>query len=217
MTRSTGTEPPVPGQATAITEPEASPVHPLADPAFLAGLRPIPTGPLVPSEQRPAVDLEGEDPTGDPVEIRIATRAGPVLLCFLQTRCDGCEEFWRGLGAPPGSGWPDGLSLVAVTHGPDTVDRSEVARLSAGTGTVPVVMSDRAWDDYRITGYPFFVLVDPGPSLVVGETVGFGWSDVRAMVEAAVVAGEDKPGTGKPAPAGQTPSSDAVSSPRPAP
>ena len=164
----------------------ADPRPPTADPDFLAGLRPIPTGPLVAAERWPAADLAGEDPAGHPVALRIGGLPGPLLLCFLTTRCDGCHEFWRGLGDPPGGDWPDGLSLVAVTRGAQTVDRSEVAGLAAAAGTVPVVMSDRAWADYRVTGYPFFVLVDPAAGTVVGETVGFGWSDVRAMVRAAL-------------------------------
>ena len=179
MTRSSGPDRPV----------RAPSEHPLADPDFRAGLRPIPSGPLGDSTHRPAHDLAGEDPGGRAVEFRIDAQPGPVLLCFLRTRCDGCEEFWRGLDDPPGSGWPDALSLVAVTRGPGSADRSEVARLSAATGAVPVVMSDRAWDDYQVIGYPFFILVDPARGAVVGETVGFGWSDVRAMVEAATGAG----------------------------
>ena len=79
--------------------------------------------------------------------------------------------------------------MVGVTRGADTVDRSEVAALAAGprerAGSPVVVMSDRAWADYRVTGYPFFVLVDPAAGRVVGETVGFGWSDVRVMVQQA--------------------------------
>jgi hypothetical protein len=166
-------------------------VAPTGDPEFLAGLRPIPTGPRGAPQSWPAADLLGEDPGGHPVAVRIGEHARPLLLCFLQTRCDGCHEFWLGLADPPGEDWPDGLSLVAVTRGPGTVDRSEVARLAAGAGAgaVSVVMSDQAWDDYRITGYPFFVLVDPSPGTVVGETVGFGWSDVRAMVHAAMERG----------------------------
>ena len=50
---------------------------------------------------------------------------------------------------------------------------------------VPVVMSDAAWNDYRVTGYPFFVLVDAVRGVIVGETVGFGWPDVRALIEAS--------------------------------
>jgi hypothetical protein len=36
-----------------------------------------------------------------------------------------------------------------------------------------------------VTGYPFFVLVDAPNRTVVGETVGFGWSDVISMIGAA--------------------------------
>jgi hypothetical protein len=158
----------------------------MADPHFLAGLRPIPSGSPAGADRWPAADLAGEDPGGRPVALRIGEQRGPLLLCFLTTRCDGCHEFWSGLADPPGGGWPDGLSLVAVTRGAQTVDRVEVAGMAAGAGRVPVVMSDRAWADYRVTGYPFFILVDPAAATVVGETVGFGWADVRAMVRAAL-------------------------------
>ena len=55
----------------------------------------------------------------------------------------------------------------------------------------PVVMSDDAWSDYRVLGYPFFVLVEPATLTVVGETVGFGWSDVVSMIRSAGSAGSD--------------------------
>jgi hypothetical protein len=134
----------------------------------------------------PAADLEGEDPDGRPVALRIGEHPGPLLLCFLTPRCDGCQEFWLGLADPPGTDWPDGLSLVAVTRGAGTIDRAEVAGVAARAGRASVVMSDRAWADYRVTGYPFFILVDRAAAVVVGETVGFGWADVRAMVLAAL-------------------------------
>lgn len=176
---------PVPG-----TDPVPRPANPLDDPAFVAGLRPIPSGPVAASGQWPAADLTGVGLDGLPLAIGIVGHPGPLLLCFLQTHCAGCEEFWRGVADPPGSDWPDGLSVVVVTRGPGSVDRSEVARLVGGAA-VPVVMSDRAWADYRITGYPFFVLVDPALRTVVGETVGFGWTDVQSMVRSAVRASTD--------------------------
>ena len=62
---------------------------------------------------------------------------------------------------------------------------AEVEAASGGLGSVPVVMTDAAWSDYRVTGYPFLVLVDPETRRVIGETVGFGWADVHAMIRAA--------------------------------
>ncbi len=45
-------------------------------------------------------------------------------------------------------------------------------------------MSDTPWADYRVTGYPFFVLVDPAARRVIGETVAFGMEDVLALLGA---------------------------------
>ncbi len=171
-----------------------SPASPFDDPAFVAGLRPIPTGPLTGAEQRPASDIVGEDLAARPVEIRVGSFDRALLLCFLHVRCDGCDSFWRGLADRPSLELPVAVSAVAVTKGPHAVDRHEVARaagrdMDAGvdgvSDGVPVVMSDAAWADYRVTSYPFFVLVDARTESVVGETVGFGWSDVIAMVEAS--------------------------------
>jgi hypothetical protein len=150
----------------------------------VAGLRPIPSGPPAAGDESPAEDLVGEDPTGRPIEVRLGALDGPVLLCFLHVRCDGCQEFWSGLGGGQGSELGS-ISVVAVTKGADSVDRDEVAAAAAGATGVPVVMSEEAWADYRVTGYPFFVLVDPLARTVVAETVGFGWPDVRSMIRAA--------------------------------
>ena len=43
-------------------------------------------------------------------------------------------------------------------------------------------MGDRAWRDYRVTGYPFLVLVEPWSRRILAEVVGFGWSDVAAVL-----------------------------------
>ena len=43
-------------------------------------------------------------------------------------------------------------------------------------------MTEAAWSDYRVTSYPFLVLVEPHTRRIVGESVGFGWSDVAALI-----------------------------------
>ncbi len=158
---------------------------PLSDPAFRAGLRPIPSGPVAGDRPVPALDIVGVGPKGSRVEIPVGSLGTLTLLCFLHVRCDGCEEFWRGLRDDTPSELPPGVSAVVITKGPGSVDPDEVAGAAAGVTLVPVVMSDDAWADYRVTGYPFFVLVDPAGGTVIGETVGFGWSDVVSMLEAS--------------------------------
>ena len=175
----------VPGDPEPYGGGAAGRPSPFDDPAFVAGLRPIPTGPLTATERRVATDIVGEDLAAVPVTVRIGDFGGRVLLCFLHVHCDGCDGFWRGLGDRPPVEYPDTVSLVVVTRGPDSVDRAEVVRAAGTAGGVPVVMSDGAWADYRVTGYPFFVLVDATRGVIVGETVGFGWSDVRSMIEAS--------------------------------
>lgn len=169
---------------------------PLSDPEFVAGLRPIPTGLEGQPVPWPAVDVEGVTPGGAPIRVALDQLGGSVLLAFLATRCDGCETFWNGLGASSPREAFRSIEVVVVTKASPSVDAAEVERLAGGLGSVPVVMSDTAWAEYRVSGYPFFVLVDPIARKVVGETVAFGMDDVLALLAAA------RPAPGDPAPGG---------------
>jgi hypothetical protein len=132
------------------------------------------------SARSPAPDVVGTDPAGRGLAIRIGATGPFVLLAFLATRCDGCDEFWRGFsGTGPGS--LPGITPVIVTRGPDSTSTEDVARLADRTDA-PVVMSDSAWVEYRVFGYPFLVLVESASRTVVAETVGFGWSDLEELV-----------------------------------
>jgi hypothetical protein len=148
---------------------------PLSDPEFVAGLRPVPSGLGNAAPTWPAVDLIGVRPDGSPVVIELAGRSRPVLLVFLTIDCDGCDLFWARLPARTA-----GVDVVAVTKSPTEVSPHDVAARATG----PVVMSGAAWIDYRVTGYPFLVLVDPVARRIVAESVGFAWSDVDAMLAA---------------------------------
>ncbi len=73
---------------------------------------------------------------------------------------------------------------VVVTKEPPAAQPTEVAAL-APSG-VQVVMSDRAWADYGVLGYPYLVLVDRPTGTVAAETVGFAWPDVEHLVRDSV-------------------------------
>jgi hypothetical protein len=176
--------PPTGRDETSRTSSSSPKGGPLSDPGFVAGLRPIPSGAVGAPSAWPATDIVGVSPAGNPVEARIGQFGGLVLLAFLTTRCDGCEEFWRGLADSDRTDLPGSVSTVVVTKGPATTAPAAVEQVAAGI-TVPVIMSDEAWTDYRVTGYPFFVLVDALARTVIGETVGFGWSDVISMIRTA--------------------------------
>lgn len=150
--------------------------NPLDDPEFTSGLRTVPSGSGTLPTWR-ASDLSGSAPDGSPVSIRFDAAERPVLLVFLSTRCDGCDLFWNGLGA----GTPEGVDAIVVTKSAPGVPAEEVARLAAAIDA-PVLMSDGAWSDFRVTSYPFLVLVEPHTRRIIGESVGFGWSDVQTLV-----------------------------------
>jgi hypothetical protein len=156
---------------------------PFSDPEFVAGLRPIPSGLEGAQVVWGAADLEGVTPEGEPVRISLDGMRAPLLLAFLATRCDGCETFWNGLG-PAGPLPARGeVHVIVLTKGPASVDAAEVRRLAGSLGAVPVVMSDAPWAEYRVTGYPFFVLVDPAARRIVREAVAFGMEDVLALLD----------------------------------
>ena len=70
--------------ATDLTqEPVERRAVPLADPDFLAGLRPIPAGSPDTPAPWSAADVVGVSPSGDSIEIRIDGGAGQLLLAFL--------------------------------------------------------------------------------------------------------------------------------------
>jgi hypothetical protein len=152
----------------------------------VAGLRPVPFGPLAPGTRRPAADIVGMTTEGAPIEVRIGHPGPPLLVAFLHTRCDGCDQFWRGLGGGAGSELPASVDAVVVTKGGGQVAADEVRALALRCDPrVPVVMSDQAWSDYQVLGYPCFVLVDRIGGVIVGETTAFGWSDVASMIREA--------------------------------
>jgi hypothetical protein len=157
----------------------------MSEPAFVAGLRRIPAGPLGGGTPLSASDISGVDLFGRPAGVRIAAFTQPVLLAFLHIRCDGCHEFWRGFRNDSGADLPQSVAAVVLTKGPGSVSTDEVRVAAEGVSRVPVIMSDDAWADYQVTGYPFFVLVDPAAGVVVTETIGFGWSDVISMIGSA--------------------------------
>ena len=167
---------------------------PLSDPEFVAGLRPIPSGLDGSAPSWPATDLVGVCPDASPVSVDLAATSRPVLLVFLTIDCDGCDHFWQGLVNPPAA-----IDTVVVTKGPETVASTDVAALAVGLAHIPVVMSDAAWSDYRVTGYPFLVLVEPGTRRILGESVGFGWSDVDALLASSTTDGRRRgPGSSGP-------------------
>ncbi len=191
------TDGPADGHATVGVpgEPTTATTDPWSDPAFLAGLRPVPSGRTV-GRSVPAFDLVGSAPDGTPVELNLEADTAPLLLVFLSTDCQGCDVFWGGFSTPtdavpPGAdqvrAGAEQVRAVLVVKGQPGGDTDAVATLAAEVTGATVLVSDRAWTEYRVLGYPYLVVVDPTAREVLAETTGFRWSDVDGVLTAAGV------------------------------
>jgi len=163
----------------------------VADGGAPGGLRTIPTSRPGSPAYRQAVDLVGTAPNGEPVTVSMgapgdatldAEAAARLLVIFLSVDCEGCQVFWRGLRDLEALGFPVGVAAAVVTKGPQAVAPERVARCSEGIDGIPVVMSDQAWVEFGVHGYPHVLVVDRSSSTVTGEVVPLGWDDARALL-----------------------------------
>lgn len=113
----------------------------------------------------PTDEISGVDQVGSAVTVSLVHGRGETLLSFLSTGCAGCRVFWEELAGtqdlPTAATRP-----VIVTKGPRAESPAKVADLSPGG--VQVVMSDEAWDMFRVPLTPYFMLVD-GKGDIIGE------------------------------------------------
>lgn len=113
----------------------------------------------------PANEISGVDPVGSMVSVSLTHGRGETLLSFLSTGCASCRVFWAELAGSPEL--PTSLTRpVIVTKGPQAESPAAVADLAPNG--VKVVMSDEAWDTFRVPLTPYFMLVD-GDGAVIGE------------------------------------------------
>jgi hypothetical protein len=144
------------------------------------GGAPIPEPPRSPrgDELEPAL-LHGTTLDGDAVSLDFRSEAAsPTLLAFLTSGCSTCAGFWETLGERR---LPAGVQTLIVTH---EADRERPAKLrSLAPAGVPVVMSSAAWEDYRVPGSPYFVLVH---GTIRGEGAASTWKAVASLVSDAI-------------------------------
>lgn len=125
---------------------------------------------------RAAVDVAGQTPSGDAVQLALTRPGSPTLLAFLTSGCGVCQGFWETIGGDRRE--LAGVDLVVVTKGGHEESPSRIAEL-ARRGT-RVVMSSQAWSDYAVPGAPYFVHVD-GAGAVAGEGAAREWRQVVSL------------------------------------
>ncbi len=113
-------------------------------------------------------DISGVDPDGNPVVVSPTTGSDPVIVAFLSTTCSSCTVFWEGLDQPTIHIAGSRHRVVVVTLGASEESPTRAAALARGS--VDVVMSSEAWNEFEVPGAPYFALIDP----TVGEVIGEG-------------------------------------------
>lgn len=115
--------------------------------------------------QAPAGEISGVDVNGSAVSVSLRHGKGETLLAFLSSGCASCRVFWQEMGERPELPTP-GTRPVIVTKGPRSESPSQIAGLAPDQ--VRLVMSDEAWDSFRVPLTPYFMLVD-GDGDIIGE------------------------------------------------
>ncbi|MGD2102327.1 MAG: hypothetical protein PVG83_08805, partial [Acidimicrobiia bacterium] len=105
----------------------------------------------------PTDEIVGIDVRGSATSISLEHGRGETLLAFLSTGCASCRVFWEELGASPQLPTPDTRPVI-VTKGPQAESPSKVVELAPKH--ISLVMSDEAWDVFRVPLTPYFMLVD---------------------------------------------------------
>lgn len=140
-------------------------------------------GAQLPSEEgaggvRVSLDFEGITLAGEEVLVSTTTDKSRLLLAFLSSGCSSCRPIWRGLLHQTDE-LPAGTGVLVVTKDRDEESMSRLRKL--GAADVPLVMSSRAWEAYRVPGSPYFVYLD-GES-VRGEGSARSWQGALSFVE----------------------------------
>jgi len=132
-----------------------------------------------------ASDVVGIRPGGGQRKVAVTGTDHPTLLAFLSSGCLTCAEFWERFDDPDSLDLPgEGTEVVIVTRGPGRESESAVSEQAPAE--VPTIMSDEAWERYRVPGSPYFVLVDGPSGQVVGEGSGTTWVQVSSLLRSAL-------------------------------
>jgi hypothetical protein len=138
--------------------------------------------PIASSDGR-AADVVGETLDGEPVKVAVVGARRPTLLAFLSSGCLSCEGIWGALRSGGARGLPGDARAVVVVKDADQESPARLHELAPADETV--VMASAAWEDYRVAGSPYFILVEPDGT-VAGEGSAGGWDQLVSLVRDAV-------------------------------
>lgn len=128
--------------------------------------------------EAPVDEITGVDRNGSTVTVSLRHGKGETLLAFLTTGCASCRMFWDELAQRPEMPTP-GSRPVIVTKGPESESPGKVRELAPDE--VNLIMSDEAWDSFRVPLTPYFMLVG-GDGTVIGEGSSSNMANLRDLL-----------------------------------
>jgi hypothetical protein len=134
---------------------------------------PIPTSRGASSTQPGPFVLEG---VGEVAVIDLGALEHRVLLLFASTNCDGCADLLTWPRTPLSFGLDADDTVMVVV-------RTAAEREALGAG---IWASAAAFDECRVSGAPFFVLLDPAYDSVATEGVVWGLDSVTTAISTAL-------------------------------
>jgi hypothetical protein len=130
----------------------------------------------------PTTRITGVATSGAARVITLDHERGTTLLAFLSSGCASCQVFWTDLSRPHDLPTPD-TRVVIVTQGAQHESPSRIAELAPNG--IPLVMSDDAWDAFRVPVSPYFLLAD-GDGNVIGEGSAANWGRLTKMLRRSI-------------------------------
>lgn len=133
------------------------------------------TPPLDRPDTSPPVSVVGTRPDGARTAVALTGEHRSTLLLFLGSACVTCADLWRDADREARS-LPRDFRIIVVTRGP----QAESARLVAAKAprSVPVVMSEEAWNVYGVRAAPAFVVVDGATGATTSLDVEPSWLEI---------------------------------------
>ena len=140
-------------------------------------MTPAPEEADIPLSER--IDVAGETPFGEAVNVAVAPGRGRTLLAFLSSGCLSCDVLWSGLHHDATGGLPVPARIVVVTKDEDEESPARLRELAPDD--VSVIMSTAAWNRFRVAGSPYFILVEPDGQ-IAGEGTATSWEQLGSLL-----------------------------------
>ena len=145
----------------------------------LAGVTPIPLHRDQLNRVAPAIN--GTNLRGGETHFPSGRATGQSLLLFLSLTCTGCLDLFAALECPEQFAGSE-TEVVVILRSLEVDEKERIRAVLHGT---QCLVSPSAWSDYRVSGPPFYVLVDHDQSKIITEGVAWGVASISEGITAA--------------------------------